>query len=150
MRVKLYTDGGVRTGGVHGPTGGRSGPGSIGFVVRNMDDTVIRRGGMFIGETTVNEAEYSALITGLYNARLMGATEVEAYSDSQLIVNQMRGTWACREKRLQEFKAEAEIEVAQFDVVEFTWIPREKNQLADSLTREHAVDKQENTDVRSV
>ena len=115
-----------------------------------MDDTVIRRGGMFIGETTVNEAEYSALITGLYNARLMGATEVEAYSDSQLIVNQMRGTWACREKRLQEFKAEAEIEVAQFDVVEFTWIPREKNQLADSLTREHAVDKQENTDVRSV
>ena len=106
-----------------------------------MDNTVIRRGGLHIGETTVNEAEYSALIAGLYNARSLGATEVEAYSDSQLIVNQMKGTWACREKRLQEFKAEAEIEVQRFSVVEFIWIPREQNQLADSITREYAVQK---------
>ena len=137
MRLKLYTDGGVRTGGVNGPTQGRSGPGSIGFVVRDMDGTVLRKGGMHIGETTVNEAEYSALISGLYNVRAMGATEVEVYSDSQLIVNQMKGTWMCHSKPLKEFKAEAEAGVAEFDTVEFNWIPREQNQLADSMTREY-------------
>jgi ribonuclease HI len=137
VRLKLYTDGGVRTGGVNGPTQGRSGPGSIGYVVRDMDNTVLRKSGMHIGETTVNEAEYSAVIAGLYCARQMGATEVEVYSDSQLIVNQMNGTWACNAAILKDFKREAEVEVAEFESVEFNWIPREQNSLADSMTREY-------------
>ena len=102
-----------------------------------MDNTVLRKSGMHIGETTVNEAEYSALICGLYNARRMGATEVEVYSDSQLIVNQMKGAWMCRSGPLQAFKTEAEVAVAEFDTVEFNWIPRDQNQLADSMTREY-------------
>jgi len=138
MRLKLYTDGGVRTGGVKGPTGGKSGPGSIGYVVRDMDNTVLRKGGMHIGETTVNEAEYSAVIAGLYCARQMGATEVEVYSDSQLIVNQMNGTWACRSANLRDFLREAQIKVAEFDTVTFSWIPREQNCMADEITREYA------------
>lgn len=141
MRVKLYTDGGVRTGGVNGPTKGRSGPGSIGFVVRDMEDTVLRKGGMHIGETTVNEAEYSAVIMGLYNAEKMGATEVDIYSDSQLIVNQMNGTWKCREARLQEFREGVIEAMEKFDKVTFTWIRREFNMLADQMTREFAIDK---------
>lgn len=138
MKLKLYTDGGVRTGGVKGPTGGKSGPGSIGYVVRDMDNKILRKGGMHIGETTVNEAEYSAVIAGLYCARLLGATEVDVYSDSQLIVNQMNGTWACKARSLFEFKAGAEAEVDMFDAVTFNWIPREQNSLADEMTREYA------------
>ena len=36
-----------------------------------------------------NEAEYKALLAGLKAVRDMGAREVEVYSDSRLVVNQV-------------------------------------------------------------
>jgi len=53
LHVILHTDGGVRTGGVHGPTGGSSGPAAIGFVIANEDGTILQKGGMHIGDATV-------------------------------------------------------------------------------------------------
>ncbi|XP_031258275.1 uncharacterized protein LOC116116321 [Pistacia vera] len=46
-----------------------------------------------------NEAEYEALLTGLSLAREMGAKRLEVKSDSQLVVNQLQGTYqACDSK----------------------------------------------------
>ena len=39
-----------------------------------------------------NEAEYEALLAGLRLARHMGAHQLQVFSDSQLIVNQVSGT----------------------------------------------------------
>lgn len=138
MRVVVYTDGGVRTGGVNGPTQGKTGIGAVGFVIKDeVEETVLRKGGMVLdGESTVNETEYSAVILGLYNASTLGATEVLLRSDSQLVVMQMRGTWACREQRLKDYLGEALAEASQFSAFEVEWVPRERNQHADYITRE--------------
>ena len=136
VRVTLHTDGGVRTGGVHGPTGGSTGPAAIGFVITNEDGTILRKGGMHIGEATVQEVEYSALIAGLHNAILLGATEVDVRMDSQLVINQMSGRWAVRAEHLKEYAAEARGEAEKFEKVTYTWVPRTRNMIADRITRE--------------
>lgn len=127
----------MRTGGVKGPTQGRTGPASIGFVIRDQDNTILRKGGMAIGEATVNEAEYSAVICGLYNCHMLGASEVTVRSDSKLIVNQMNGAWAIHEPRLREYAEEAHHEAARFERVSYVWIPRDRNRDADQLTRDY-------------
>ena len=43
-----------------------------------------------------NEAEYKALLAGLKAIRDMGAREVEVYSDSRLVVNQVQGSFEAR------------------------------------------------------
>ncbi|XP_070040608.1 uncharacterized protein [Nicotiana tomentosiformis] len=50
---------------------------------------------------TNNEAEYEAVIAGLELARELGIEQIIIKSDSQLVVNQMQGTYIAREARMQ-------------------------------------------------
>lgn len=137
MHVDLWTDGGVRTGGVNGPTQGKSGRGAIGFVIRDDEGNVLDKRGVYIGdEVTVNECEYTGVALGLFMARELGATHVTLYTDSQLVAMQLRGIWACRQPTLFEYLEEAKAEIAKFEDVAIEWVPRERNQHADMLTRE--------------
>jgi len=135
MRVDLYTDGGVRTGGVKGPTGGKTGPGAAGFAIYE-NGILLRQGGVPLDEVTVNEAEYSSVILGLHNAKLLGATEVAIHSDSQLIVNQISGQYKCKKAHLVEYLDEVHHEMRNFEKVTVQWVPREENIVADEMTRE--------------
>ena len=137
MRVTLNTDGGVRTGGVKGPDGGKTGRAAIAAVIKDPDGTTIFKEGMLLADrATVNEAEYSAIIFGLYNARELGATAVDVRSDSQLVVNQLMGTWSVKQSHLNDYIAEVRIEADHFDEVTFTWVPRTQNQHAEQNARE--------------
>lgn len=135
MRVNLYTDGGVRTGGRNGPTKGRSGRGAAAIVIYDDEGAILKSGGVLLEETTVNEAEYSAVILGLYNASTLGATEVRIYSDSQLVVNQILGTFSVKTERLRDYLNEVKEAMSEFTEVSIEWVPREKNQAADRETR---------------
>lgn len=137
MHVNVWTDGGVRTGGVKGPTQGQSGRGGVGFVIKNDEGALLRKGGMEIGDdVTVNECEFSGVIYGLFNAHTLGATRVTLRTDSQLVAMQLLGKWKCKKAHLQEYLAEAKKEMARFERVEIVWVPREQNQHADQITRE--------------
>lgn len=137
MLVNIWTDGGVRTGGLNGPTGGKSGRAAIGIVIKNEDGETVFKKGMYLGdEVTVNEAEYSGLTLGLFKARELGATHVVAHLDSQLVAMQVQGVWACKQEHLKQYLAEAKAEMAGFEQVDVVWVPRERNQHADQLTRE--------------
>ena len=50
-----------------------------------------------------NEAEYKALITGLRLAREMGLQQVRVYSDSQLVVNQVRGDYQAKGENMAAY-----------------------------------------------
>ncbi|KAG7529614.1 Ribonuclease H domain, partial [Arabidopsis suecica] len=50
-----------------------------------------------------NEAEYEALIAGLRLAQGVGADEVIAYSDSQLVVNQFNGDYEAKDSRMEAY-----------------------------------------------
>lgn len=136
MLLHVWTDGGVRTGGVNGPTQGKSGRGAVGIVVKDEEGQTLFAKGVYIGDdVTVNECEYTGLSLGLNTARELGATHVKLHSDSQLVVMQVTGAWQCKQEHLKDYLAEAHEEMEGMDV-EIVWVPRSRNQHADQLTRE--------------
>jgi len=128
MRVRIHTDGGSR---------GNPGPAAIGYVIEiegggdNWQEEIAV--GKTIGEATNNIAEYEALIAALTAARELGATEVECYADSKLIVEQVKGNYKIKQPHLQQLYIKVHNLKSQFRKTSFTYIPREQNKRADAL-----------------
>jgi ribonuclease HI len=83
--------------------------------------------------STNNVAEYSGLILGVSLARLVGATEAHFYSDSQLIVQQVRGAWMVKEPELVVLHARARAGLARIERWTIKHVYREHNKRADWL-----------------
>jgi ribonuclease HI len=96
--AKLYTDGGAR---------GNPGPAGIGFVLLDSDDKLLAEEGRYIGEATNNVAEYRALLLGLEWALARGIDRLEVYSDSELMVRQLKGEYKVRNDGLIPLYQEA-------------------------------------------
>lgn len=132
MLVHIHTDAGLRT----GRRGSAAGLAGIGFVIRDEDQNLIKRGSMLLeGDTTISEGEYSAIIFALYNARKLGATKVKLFSDSQLCVRQINGQYQCKAENLIDYLEEVKSELDFFDEASVEWVNRERNQEADRLVR---------------
>ncbi|XP_075080310.1 uncharacterized protein LOC142165832 [Nicotiana tabacum] len=82
---------------------------------------------------TNNKAEYEDVIVGLELERELGIEQVIIKSDSQLVVNQMQGTYTARESRMQQYLEKARNLVKQLQTWKITQIPREENFEADAL-----------------
>ena len=54
-------------------------------------------------KTSNNEDEYEAFIVELRTAFDMGARDVEVYSNSRLVVNQVQGSFEARDSRMKEY-----------------------------------------------
>ncbi len=128
VRVVVEADGGSR---------GNPGPAGYGAVVLDPGtDRVLAERSEFIGTETNNVAEYRALVAGLEAARDLGATEVAVRMDSQLVVEQMKGTWQVRNEGLRPLAARAAALAEAFETVSFEWVPRERNTRADRLANQ--------------
>ncbi|MHC5120004.1 MAG: RNase H family protein, partial [Planctomycetota bacterium] len=77
QQVDLFTDGGSR---------GNPGPAGAGFVISSTGGDPVLSRGIFLGRTTNNVAEYTAVREGLAAAKDMQAQSVRLFSDSQLLV----------------------------------------------------------------
>ena len=119
-----YADGGSR---------GNPGPSAGGFVILDMQDRLLFESGKYLGITTNNQAEYHSLKGGLEAALKMGSKTVHVFMDSQLVVNQMKGTYKVKNRDLWPIHEAINKLVAQFEKVEFTHVPREYNKLADGM-----------------
>ncbi|XP_070025725.1 uncharacterized protein [Nicotiana sylvestris] len=82
---------------------------------------------------TNNEAEYEAVIAVLELARELGIEQVIIKSDSQLVVNQMQGTYITREVRMQQYLEKARDLIRQIQSWKIVQIPRKENVEADAL-----------------
>lgn len=122
-KVKLFADGGSR---------GNPGPSSSGYVVLGMDNKIIEDKGLYLGITTNNQAEYTALKIGLEWCLEHGVQEVDVYMDSLLVINQMRGIYKVKNRDLWPIHTAIVELVKKFNKVSFTHVPREMNKLADS------------------
>lgn len=93
---------------------------------------------------TNNEAEYEAACMALGNLlkhvprRVHRRVEVDLYTDSQVLVEQMLGTALTNAPGLRMAQSRLRKLVFQFARVTFHHIPREQNQLADALANEAA------------
>ncbi|OQB86947.1 MAG: 14.7 kDa ribonuclease H-like protein [Planctomycetes bacterium ADurb.Bin126] len=123
-KVVVHVDGGSR---------GNPGPAGAGIVVSADDGTVLIERGIFIGHATNNVAEYRGLIGGLESAALLGASEVEIVSDSELMVRQMTGQYRVKNAGLQPLYDKACQLARQFARCRFRHVRREQNVQADKL-----------------
>jgi ribonuclease HI len=121
--VKLYTDGGSR---------GNPGPSASGFVLYDMHDVPLVDKGVYLGITTNNQAEYTALKLGLEEAKGLGARIVHAHMDSLLVVNQMKGIYKVKNRDLWPINEAIKELATKFEKVDFTHVPRELNKAADA------------------
>ena len=82
---------------------------------------------------TNNEAEYEALLMGMMIVQKMGGKAVRVFSDSKLVVGQVRGDLEARDTRMQEYLCQIRIIEEKFEVFDLSHIPRSGNTHADSL-----------------
>ena len=82
-----------------------------------------------------NESEYETLITGMEMARKLGARSIKAYSDSQLIVNQVWGSYEVKEGTLRRYVAKTRELKGLFEHFALEPIPRSQNKRADALSK---------------
>ena len=130
MILKVYADGGSK---------GNPGPSSIGGI-GYLGGKKIFDFKKSIGIATNNDAEYQALIKALELVKLPPTTyplqpkKVEFYSDSRLMVNQVKGLFKVKNGRIREYilkirSLEQEINLP----ISYNYIPREENKEADKL-----------------
>ncbi|HXZ41568.1 MAG TPA: ribonuclease HI family protein [Terriglobales bacterium] len=84
---------------VDGGSLGNPGPSGIGVVISGARDGKLKIA-KWIGWQDNNVAEYLALLEALQCAVLLKARALHVYSDSEVVVKQMTGVYACRSPRL--------------------------------------------------
>ncbi|MDE1761753.1 MAG: ribonuclease HI family protein [Candidatus Micrarchaeota archaeon] len=123
MKLYIYTDGAAR---------GNPGESASGFLILSEQKKVVVRNFFYNGTQTNNVAEYLAIIAALKKADAdFGAGgEVELYSDSELVVNQINGRYKVRDKRLKALHKEAIEAARRFRSCTFSNLPREDGKIA--------------------
>ena len=84
---------------VDGGSLGNPGPSGIGVVIDGQVDGKVRIA-RWIGHQDNNVAEYVALLEALQYALRLKAKALHVFSDSEVVVKQMKGEYACRSPRL--------------------------------------------------
>ncbi|XP_022872734.1 uncharacterized protein LOC111391716 [Olea europaea var. sylvestris] len=86
-------------------------------------------------EATNNEAEYEAVIIALELARNLELEHLKIFSDSQLVVGQIEGTFESKEEKMSLYCLKVHDLQRQFKSCEIIKIPRADNGKADALSR---------------
>jgi hypothetical protein len=80
-----------------------------------------------------NVAEYEALLHGLRSAITVQADLLHVFCDSQLVVNQISGEYAAKDKKMVAYLTEARRLLGEFKHVQVEHISRDLNGHADAL-----------------
>lgn len=117
---------------------GNPGHAGSGYVLTDPSGGEICRGGMYIGKTTNNVAEYKALILGCGVALERGFRRIRIEGDSLLVINQVTGKWRSRVAHLSSLLSEAKTALSRFDTWTAEHIPRTVNTVADSVASHYS------------
>ncbi|MGA8573872.1 MAG: ribonuclease HI family protein [Desulfobaccales bacterium] len=123
-----------------GASRGNPGLAGAGVVLVAPDGQVHKQHHEFLGQTTNNVAEYRGLLLALKLARSLGINRIKVYSDSELLVRQINGSYRVRQPHLLALWREAQQELQKFESFEVSHVPREMNQQADRLANQ-AIDQ---------
>lgn len=125
--LKIYCDGGAR---------GNPGPAAGAFVVI-IEKKIVYSDSRYLGKTTNNVAEHSAVYDALVwlskNKNFLKSS-ASFFLDSQLVVRQLSGTYKIKSPNLKPLVLKTKaLEKTIGSKVDYNYIPRAKNKLADEL-----------------
>ncbi len=126
---------------VDGASPGNPGPAGVGAVMEWVNGESEAHGFHVEGDNTNNEAEYMAVIAGLYLADMAEAEYVSVFSDSKLVVNQISGEYKVNSDHLKLLYRKV-VELRD-SFLNFTieWISREDNKEADAIAKRYSKQK---------
>ena len=105
----------------------------MGLVVVSPERIIIKKS-LRLGFLATNiEAEFEALLEGMAIVQKMGGRTVEMFSDSMLVLGQVKGEREARDVRMQEYLNQARHMQSRFDSFSLHQIPRSRNAHVDSL-----------------
>lgn len=126
---------------VDGGSLGNPGPSGIGVVIDGFGGDKLRIA-KWIGWQDNNVAEYLALLEALQCAVLLKAQALHVYSDSEVVVKQMTGVYACRSSRLYSLNWTCR-KLARSLEFSISHVKREHNTEANHLANSAARNKQQ-------
>ena len=130
--LKIYVD---------GASSGNPGDAGYGFLIKDEKENTLASKSGYIGRTTCNVAEYTALILALQEAMRFNPDLVEIYTDSQLMAEQISGRYKVHSKTLKALHQKVLSLLNYFTSFTVKRIPRSQNKEADRLAtlaiREH-------------
>ena len=119
----IYTDGAAR---------GNPGPAAIAYIIHRPGEKDVEYKEC-LGTATNNVAEYKALVKALDHAAKLGGKRLTINSDSDLLVQQMKGNFKVKHENIIPLHAEANRLARHFEHVAYQHIPRAKNARTDAL-----------------
>jgi ribonuclease HI len=125
----INTDGGSRRNPGHAATG---------YVIKDDAGNVLELCGNYIGIQTNNVAEYQAVLHAYQKIKERWGSEVggltlKFYTDSQLVVNQLQGSFRIKNEGLKKLISQIKQLEGEFKDVQYHYVPRAQNSEADSL-----------------
>ncbi len=134
MHISIYTDGGAR---------GNPGPAAAAYLIKLESGEVLREGGVFLGNTTNNHAEYEAVKQALLALEAQIAKNqdkihlISFYLDSKLVVEQLSGRFKIKNQNLIDQAASIRDLLKKLAITTtFSYIPRAQNFEADALVNQ--------------
>lgn len=118
---------------IDGGARGNPGPAGYGVVIKDASDRVLAELRKFIGHRTNNFAEYSALLAALDYALAHGHKGLHIFSDSELLVKQIRGEYKVRSPELKPLFEQARSSIRKLETFSIQHVRREHNRDADKL-----------------
>ncbi len=119
-----------------GGSRGNPGPAGYGAVIEDAQGRVVARLSDYLGRQTNNHAEYQGLLAVLDWALEHGVKRLRVVSDSELMVNQMKGRYKVASPVLRPLWEEAKRRAARLESLEMRHTLRGGNQEADRLANE--------------
>lgn len=128
---KLFIDGASRR---------NPGKAGAGICLMKYDVPVFQKG-FYVKERTNNQAEYLALLLGVFYSHkyMTGNDTLHIFSDSELLVKHMKGMYKIKDATLKQL-FDIAVHLLQKMSYVFCHIPRELNTVADQLANE-GIDK---------
>ena len=105
----------------------------VGLVLMSPEKVVIKKSLRLNFPATNNEAEYETLLEGMAMVQRMGGKSIKLFSDSRLIVGQVRGEFEAKNERMQGYLSQVKSMQSKFDSFDLLHVPRNGNAHADSL-----------------
>lgn len=129
MKLIIYTDGASR---------GNPGPASYGFTIQDENGRLLYEEGKYIGITTNNVAEYTAVLEALKHvSSIMGhVSSIELYADSKLVAEQLSGRYKIKAKHLKSIIEQIQKLAIELGGVIVSHVPRSLNTQADQLANQ--------------
>ncbi|XP_068322036.1 uncharacterized protein [Pyrus communis] len=105
-----------------------------GLILTTPDKVAMKYVLRFKFKVSNNEAEYEALLAGLRLAKHLGVKQIDIFSDSQLVVNQVTNNFDAKDNSMVAYFAQTQLLLKHFHY-QITQVPRAANSHADTLAR---------------